>query len=851
MRRRIRAVVLILAVLLLIVVLAAGGWAVLTVRASFPQTSGTLRLPGLADRVEVRRDAWGIPNISARAAEDLFMAQGFVHAQDRFWEMDFRRHVTAGRLSELFGSSQVATDAFIRALGWRRVAEAELDLLAPDTVRYLEAYAAGVNAYLAQRSGAELSLEYAVLGLQNPGYQPEPWTPADSVAWLKAMAWDLRNNFAEEAERVLLASRLSDDQVEQLFPPYPYERHPVIVTDESDMRERIQGAAPASPNPDAVDVRAVAQRVASVQALAARVPELLGTGSGVGSNAFAVDGSRTTTGGPLLANDPHLAPSMPGIWHQVGLHCRPLTDACPFDVTGFSFSGLPGVVIGHNRRIAWGFTNLGTDVTDFYLEDVQGGRYRYDGRWWPLEERVETIRVAGGDPVTITVRATRHGPLLSDVSDQMAQLGAIAPLPPGVATPMSRAAPDVSLAWTALQPSRTADAIFMLNEAADFDAFRAVAAHFDVPAQNMVYADVEGHIGYQAPGKVPIRGAGDGRWPVPGWDPSYDWQGFHAAEALPWMLDPAEGYVVTANNAVLREPASLHLTDDWDRGYRAARIVQLLQAAGPLDVEGMLQVTFDQHGPLADFLLPALNDLRTDAALSEEVREALAALDGWDGMQGPDSAPAALVNAVWRHLLARTFDDELGFLPEDMRPNGADRWMEVMRSLLDDPDAAWWDDATTGDVVEDRDTVLRLSVDEAVAELRSVLGDDPGSWRWGRLHRLELRNATFGESGIGPIEWLFNRGPWEAGGGEDVVNATGWTAPLGYAVDWVPSMRMVVDLSDLDASRYINLTGVSGHAFGPHYDDQTDLWARGETIPWPFSEAAVEAATEDLLILEP
>ncbi|HEX2141525.1 MAG TPA: penicillin acylase family protein, partial [Candidatus Limnocylindria bacterium] len=407
------------------------------------------------------------------------------------------------------------------------------------------------------------------------------------------------------------------------------------------------------------------------------------------------------------------------------------------------------------------------------------------------------------------------------------------------------------LAWTALQPGRTADALFMLNAATDFDEFREAASRFEVPAQNIVYADVDGHIGYQAPGKVPVRGAGDGDWPAPGWDPDYDWQGYVPFEDLPWVLDPPSGYVVAANNAVIDDNFGIYLTDDLDRGFRAARIVELLEAAGPLDPGGMLEIDFDQRGPLAHVLVPALDELRSNPATEADVRDALALLDGWGGMQTPDSVPAALVNAVWRNLLAWTFHDELSPLGEEMLPDGGDRWMEVVLGLLDDPDDVWWDDVTTPEQREDRDTILAASARDAVDNLRSALGEDPDEWRWGRMHRLELRNATFGESGVGLIEGLFNRGWWELGGGADVVDATGWTAHFGYEVDWVPSMRMVVDLSDLDASRYINLTGVSGHAFHHHYDDQTDLWARGETIPWPFSIAAVEDAAEDVLVLEP
>ena len=411
-------------VLLLVVVVAGAGLAWFTTRASFPQVSGTVTVAGLSAPVEVRRDEWGVPQITADTAEDLFMAQGYVHAQDRFWEMDFRRHVTAGRLSELFGDSQLETDVFIRTMGWRHVAEQELALLSPEAVRYLQAYAAGVNAYLADHSGSSLSLEYAVLGLQNSDYEPEPWTPVDSLSWLKAMAWNLGGNMDQEVYRVRLAAQhLSDDQLADLDPPYPYDRAPVIVTDPSAMTAGSDASALAAAPP--IDVHAAADRLAPLADLTARLPALLGMagGSGVGSNSFVVDGSRTTTGMPILANDTHLGASMPGIWYQVGLHCRALTEACPYDVTGFSFSGFPGVVLGHNNRIAWGFTNLNPDVQDLYLEDVQGDQYRVGTHLLDLDIRIETIDVAGGDSVTIRVRSTEHGPLLSDASDYYRSVG--------------------------------------------------------------------------------------------------------------------------------------------------------------------------------------------------------------------------------------------------------------------------------------------------------------------------------------------------------------------------------------------------------------------------------------------
>ena len=390
------------------------GW---LVQRPMPQTAGTLSVSGLEGDVEVYRDARGVPTIVATSSDDLFFAQGFVHAQDRFWEMDVRRHITAGRLSEMFGDSQVETDTFVRTLGWRRIAEQELSLLNQDTVDALTAYAAGVNEYLAERSPSEISLEYSLLGVTARDYTIEPWTPADSVAWLKAMAWDLRSNLVEETDRALVAPTVRS-RVAQLYPPYPYDRHQPIVTSGGvsgdvfapvgDSEERTASAlAPVLP-----ELFEGAMRGATL------LDDWLGAyGPGVGSNSFAVTGDRSASGGALIANDPHLAPSLPGIWYQMNLRCEVVDAGCPFAVGGFTFSGVPGVVIGHNDRIAWAFTNNGSDVTDLAYEAINGDGYVRDGDVVPFDSRLETIEVAGGQPVEVTVRSTEWGPMLSDVSD--------------------------------------------------------------------------------------------------------------------------------------------------------------------------------------------------------------------------------------------------------------------------------------------------------------------------------------------------------------------------------------------------------------------------------------------------
>ena len=840
------------ALVLLLVLGLAGGWVLY--RKPLPQTDGEAPLAGLDARVQVVRDDHGIPQVYADSDADLMRAQGYVHAQERFYEMDVRRHVTAGRLSELFGADALETDKLVRTMGWREVAEREVALVEPETREALEQYAEGVNAYLRASDPSDIAVEYTLLRAGGLDHEPEEWTAVDSLAWLKAMAWDLRGNMQEEVDRVIAGLDHDPEVVEQLYPAYdPEARRPIVtqgaVVDGVYEQDATRNATrrpqrPAYP-PGAV------RRFEELGDALDRMPALLGRGDGIGSNSWVVDGDRSATGMPLLANDPHLGVSQPGIWMQMGLHCRTLDEDCTLDVSGFTFSGVPGVIIGHNADIAWGFTNLGPDVSDLYLEQVRGDEWKYDGSWRPLEKRTETIEVRDGDDFTFDVRSTDHGPLLSDVSQDFASVGANAPADASdpEATADRGNGYAVALQWTALEPTATADAILGLNRATDWASFREAAADFAVPAQNMVYADREGHIGYQAPGLVPIRKSGnDGRFPVPGWRPENDWTGDVVPfAALPSVLDPDEGFVVTANQAVAGPEYPYFLTADWDRGYRAERIRRLLEEHdGPLSVGDMARMQLDDHNALAPALVPHLLDVDLPRGYAGDGQRLLR---GWGFHDRADSGAAAYFNVVWSNLLRLTFHDDLR---ERIRPDGGDRWFGVVEELLAEPTSPWWDDRTTDDVVETRDDVLRQAMLDARDEMTRRQARNPGEWTWGHLHRLDLHSSTLGESGIGLVEALLNRDGTEVGGGSSVVNATGWDADGGdYTVTSAPSMRMVVSLADLDDSRWVNLTGVSGHPASDHYDDQTELFAEGRTLAWPFSREAVAEAAADTLVLVP
>lgn len=881
----VRRVLLGLLALVVVAALVAGFVVVSAIREPLPRTTGEATLPGLAGDVTVMRDASGIPHLYGDSLTDLARAQGYVHAQERFFEMDLRRHVTAGRLSELVGSAGLDTDKVIRTMGWRRVAEAELPTLDPQTRQVLQAYADGVNTYLRGRAPSEIAVEYAVLGLQLPDIDVEEWTPLDSLAWLKAMAWDLRGNYDDELARARLSGRLSPAQISQLYPPYDAEAHPPILssdewsptTDAGVTRSSVpsalttgaasavpaaSAATPAAPGDPRLTSSGADAAYATVQRALDAVPALLGKGDGLGSNSWVVSGERTTTGKPLLANDPHLGVGQPGIWIQNSLHCRTVSAACPLDVSGFSFAGVPGVIIGHNGQIAWGFTNLGPDVTDFYLERIVGDTYLRDGTWEDVTSREETIRIRGGADQRITVRSTVHGPVMSDVIEPIGDAGARAPTQQEGDESETYA---VSLAWTALTPSRTADAILGLNLATDFDGFREAARLFAVPAQNLVYADRAGHIGYQAPGQVPIRRssipkAPAGYWPAPGWDSRYDWTGFVDVDDLPWTLDPADGVIVTANQAVTAGPRPF-LTTDWDYGWRSARIAERLADVDKVSPADMAAIQLDTKDTFATVLVPALLDVSLTATenepdtegLLEFTREARELLRGWDGTtpagDDDDSAAAAYYNAVWRNLIELLFDDEL---PQGLKANGGDRYRAAVQALLKDDKSAWWDNKLTPNITEGKNEILRQALVAARLELTTELGKDPAKWQWGKLHRVFLEHQVLGgETVPGPVRWLVNDGPYELPGGSSIVNANAWDTSEGYSVTAAPSMRMVVDLSNLDGSTWINQTGTSGHPWSDHYSDQAEDWATGVQRPWPFSEAAVRETDPDVLTLRP
>lgn len=773
-----RRLLLVLLMVVLLVGLAGGAGGVYLVRRAFPQISGTIGVPGLGDPVEVIRDRWGIPHLFAPSARALFFAQGFVHAQDRLWQMELNRRAASGRLAEIFGEAALPTDRFLRTIGLRRAAEAHLGGLSPQAKQNLEAYAAGVNAFLAQARG-RLPLEFAILR-----FAPEPWTPADSLAYGKLMAWVLGGDWRVEILRLQLVERFGEGALDRLVPDYP-PGAPVIAP----------GAAP----PD-------------------RAPGAGGGGSsgeipGLGSNNWVVAGDRTATGSPLLANDPHLEAQMPAVWYLMHL------SGGPYDVAGATFPGVPGVIIGHNRDIAWGVTNANPDVQDLYLERFHPQdptRYRYKDAWVQAQVIRESIKVKGRpDPVVEVVRITRHGPIINNV---------VRGLPAFMA-----------LRWTALESSTIVEAVDGINRAASWAEFRQALRAWDTPAQNFVFAHRNGEIGYQLPGRIPVRARDTGGLPAPGWTGEHEWTGYLPFEALP-SVHRRDGFIVTANNRIAPPGYPHFLGRDWDVGFRAQRITELL-SQGPQSAETFQRIQTDVTSLPGKALVAALRDVRIgDSALQPHFAELLA----WDGVLSPDSRAAAIYQALLDALLKDVFRDVLDEAVYGRYLRNYGTAVQALLALLGEPRSAWWRGS--------RDRLVEGALREAVRTLEQRLGRDRGTWRWGRLHQPTFTHPI---GRIKALAWVFNTTPPAVGGDAFTVNNTAFHPEEPFRQIVVASYRQILDPADWDRSLVIHTTGQSGLPFHRHYRDFAGRWARGEYVPLLFSRARIEEAAAGRLVLTP
>ncbi|HJS37550.1 MAG TPA: penicillin acylase family protein [Burkholderiales bacterium] len=782
-------------------------------RRSLPQETGEARLAGLAKPVEILRDRFGVPHIFAQGLADATRALGYVHAQDRLWQMEMNRRTAAGRLAEVLGAQALEADRFLRTLGVRRAALANFARLDKQTQELLESYAAGVNAFLA--TDPVLPIEFWLTGVK-----PEPWTPADSLGWIKMMAWDLGGNWRNELLRLRLAKTMPLERIHELLPPYPGEKYPPIV----ELQRFYQGLEQEGvklANRDSPYFSHLQMRKMGT------VP-IYGQGEGLGSNNWVVSGKRTATGKPLLANDPHLGLTAPAVWYFAHVKTP------EFEAIGGTLPGVPAIVLGRNTHFAWGFTNTGPDVQDLYLERLDGaGNYLTPEGPRAFEHVDEVIRVKGGEDVRLQVRVSRHGPVISDV------------LPAAQA-----AAPRghvLALQWTALrEDDLTMQSALKIARAQDWAGFLGALRDFHSPQQNVVYADTAGNIGFVAAGRVPLRKPGNdlmGLAPAPGWLAKYDWAGFVPFAELPHAYNPASGQVVTANHRVTPPGYAHHITSEWQSPYRAQRIEELLRAVPAHNVGSFARIQGDVVSLPAREVLPRLLETKPG---SEDARRALQLLGAWDGTMAAERAEPLVFWAWWRELTRALYADEMG---EAFRSQWLARAPFVMAVLEDRGGQARWCDDVRTSAVETCDALLARSLEAALADLRKRYGGDVSSWRWGAAHEARHEHRPFGR-----VHWLarwFDISVPSAG--------DAYTVNVGrnrmedearpFASVHAASLRALYDLEDLDRSLYIHSGGQSGNVLSTHYRSLTAAWARGDYMPMTVNRAQLEAAGASRLAL--
>jgi penicillin G amidase len=757
-----------------------------------PSTHGRLVLDGPRAELRIERDTDGIPTIRASSLEDAAFGLGFVHAQDRLWQLETHKRISSGRLAQAFGESAVETDVFLRMLGVRRAADAQWARIWPQGRSVVQAYTAGINAWVMQGMRARPP-EFVVLGLH-----PQPWTPQDTMAWAIMMAWDLGGNWSTELLRMRLSLKLPVTRINELLPPYPGE-HPLATADYAALFRGLH-----------VDGRL------GQQALAVAPPSGV---EGVGSNNWVLSGSRTATGRPLLANDPHLKLSVPAPWYLARIEVPGM------HVAGATMPGLPGVVLGQNEHVAWGFTNTGPDVQDLYLERIKPDdptQYQTPEGWARFYTYPEVIKVRGGQDITFTVRATWHGPVISD-------RGSVAQ---GLTGGTARPSYALALRWTALDPDPAAVEVpARFNAARSVEEFIAASAAYGTPMQNMVVADRGGHIGFVAAGRVPLRKPENdlkGLVPAPGWDARYDWVGTLAVNLTPREIDPPRGWIATANQRIHGPGYPHHITSEWAAPYRQQRIEQLLAATPRHDMASMRAMQADQLSLATLRLLPVLQRARSMHPLAAAAQQALA---GFDGTMSADSAAPLIFWAWVRHLTQGLFADELGDALWDRYASR--NFRDAVEGVLDRQDAWWCDDKRTA-AVETCAQQVDAAYTRALEELAAAHGPDVAAWRWGQAHVARSEHRPFSQVKL-LAPWFELRTP--VGGDTYTLNAARVTTRPDrttgelYLDEHGPSLRALYDLSDLNASRVMLSSGQSGIVFSRHYRSFLDRWAKVEYVP--------------------
>ena len=750
-----------LILIIIFLLLGASIFFYVTFRSSLPSKKGTVQLPGLESPVKVTWDRWGVPHIKAGNEQDLFMAVGYIQAEQRLWQMELIRRMSQGRLAEILGKPALKYDVRTRVLGFPLAVERDYQKLPEEMKRLLAAYAAGVNAFI-QSIKWSWPPEFVLLRLR-----PEPWRIEDSLSVKHLLALELAADMASEVDRMNLFKKTGLKALEVMEPGLNFPPDPEIRLDYLHLG-------------------------------------WLNQGSGQGSNNWVISGKLTKTGKPFLANDPHLAITVPPIWMEISLECP------EYQVAGVTIPGVPLVVIGHNQRIAWGVTNSYADVQDLYVEQVDWSKESYfrNGEWRPFSFRKEIISVRGEKrPETMEIRWTQEGPLLNPflLSSEM----------------------PISLRWTIYDGDKTFEGLYLINKARNWAEFCEGVRLFENPSQNFVYADVDGNIGYYLSGKIPVRRKETAAYPYPGWREDSIWSGYLAEEDKPNQFNPAGGYIVTANSSIVPEGYPHFLGFDWLAPYRKDRIEELILAHKEHSIETLMAIQNDIYSRRAERVKKVLREITLTKPEAEEARKILLQ---WSGEVTAGLAPA-IFEVFWDKLQELTFSDDLSFY----YPRTAEyfRAKEAgLERIIDNPDSRWFDRSDTKEL-ETRNEMIEKALLDALKELKKKFGRNKEKWDWAKLHSLKYQHV------LGQ-KWFFsffNCGQYPMVGDTTTVRASfgseGWRTTGG------PSCRLIVDLSDLDNSLAVITSGQSGHFLSPHYKDQISLYLNNLYHPWSFSEAAV------------
>ncbi|MEX1276013.1 MAG: penicillin acylase family protein [Bacteroidota bacterium] len=775
-----------------------------TITKSYPTESGTIRVEGIHAETKIYRDEFGVPHVMAGSEHDAYFAVGYLHAQDRLWQLELVRRAGQGKLAEVLGERALVIDKMFRTLGIWQHAQRLTGELDEGTRVALQSYADGVSSYIATSRG-KYPVEFDLLKID-----PEPWTVEHSVLVSRLMAWEL--NYSRWVDIVLgeLVERFGSAKAAEIFPSWP-EDGIIIVPD------ALRGRRSASMG---LDLLKADQAYRS----------LLGSGGfQSGSNAWAISGSKSVTGKPILANDPHLLFAIPARWYDLHVFAPGL------DVAGASIVGTPFVVIGRNRSIAWGVTNAMMDDQDFYVEEVDSiqhpSRYRFNNTWRPVEQRIDSILVKDGRPVLLTSYRTHRGPIINRLEESAR---------------FSRNL--LSMRWTGHEVSHELRAFYMINRASTWQEFREGLSHFAVPAQNFVYADTSGNIGYSTAGKLPVRKGKTHTLPFPGWTDEFDWKGFVPFEQMPQLTNPPEGFVATANNKIVSDSYPHYLSNLWEPPWRISRITELLRSKPQFSLEDMQGMQFDLLSPHAREVVPiVLKAFQGERVEDADVRMALTYFRNWNFEMGAADVSTTLFQTFFTGMIRNTLEDEMGKELLGLYDTLSSIPLSTLTNLMRKGSSPWFDDVTTPQM-ETMDDIIRLSLHQAIANLKQTLGGELKEWQWGRVHTVEFHHVFGGNELLRPV---FNRGPYPIGGSHSTINNGNFSLGRPFLNNVGPSTRQIFDLADVNNGRAVTPPGQSGQLYHGRYDDQLELWLQGKYRRSVMDPSVIEQAGYDLLLLLP